>query len=67
MAYIKREDVEIGDEVILTEEKGSLAGHFEIGTRVKIVACDNIRGYSFEDEYGNVVLEAGYKGFKKAA
>ena len=64
MAYIKKVDTRIGDTVVLTEVKSSLPGYFEIGTIVTITDVDSIRGYTFEDAYGNRVTEAGWSGFK---
>ena len=63
MAYIKTSDF-VGQTVKLTKEKTSLSGYFEIGTIVKITDCDQMRGYTFEDEKGNRVIEAGFDGFE---
>lgn len=65
MAYIKKESIKIGDEVILTKQKESMAGYFEAGTRLRIIGKCEDRGYSFQDDKGNVITEAGFDGFKK--
>lgn len=65
MGYIKTNYGSVGAEVILTEEKRSMVGFFEKGTKVIITELDPVRGYSFEDEYGNRVIEAGFTGFKE--
>lgn len=54
----------IGKRVILTEEKRSCKGYFEIGTEVTITEVDSTRGYTFVDADGNQVIEAGFSGFK---
>jgi len=65
MAYIKAGDDDlIGKTVKLTQIKGSLSGHFEIGSIVKITATDDRRGHTFEDDDGNRVTEAGFSGFE---
>ena len=64
MAYIKYRDSVIGKKVTLTSEKGSFDGHFTIGSVVTITDVDDCRGYTFEDEFGNKVIEAGFKGFE---
>lgn len=63
MAYIKNSKIQIGSRVILTVEKRSMAGFFEVGSIVTITAEDPERGYTFEDDEGNRVIEAGFSGF----
>ena len=63
MAYIKKNNYLVGRKVILTEEKKSMIGKFTVGSVVTITEVDQIRGYSFEDEEGNKVIEAGFSGF----
>lgn len=62
MPYVKNNESMIGKKVILTEGKNSVSGYFERGDEVVIVD-KNERGYSFQDEYGNSVIEAGFGGF----
>jgi len=65
MAYVKANKSLIGKYVVLTEVKKSMSGFFEKGTKVKITdECE--RGYTFEDELGNRITEAGYCGFEIA-
>ncbi len=65
MAYISYiNKVSIGSRVRLTTVKESLSGMFEIGTIVTITNIDHIRGYTFTDEFGNSVTEAGFDGFE---
>lgn len=54
----------VGREVILTEDKRSVAGEFEKGSLVTITSVDCSRGYTFEDDVGNRVIEAGFAGFR---
>lgn len=61
--YVKNYDNLIGEKVILTEKKESMKGYFEIGSIVTIVDVDPMRGYSFEDDDGNKIIEAGFTGF----
>ena len=68
MSYVIRIRNMIGKKVRLTEKKEAIAGYFEIGTVVKITECDQTvpsRGYTFEDEHGNKVIEAGWTGFEE--
>ncbi len=60
MAFIKNNTNEIGKWVITTKEHSSLAGTFFIGSRVRIVDIDPIRGYTIEDKYGNRIIEIGW-------
>jgi hypothetical protein len=61
--YVKNYDNLIGKKVILTEKKESMKGYFEIGSIVTIVDIDPMRGYSFVDDDGNKIIEAGFTGF----
>ena len=65
MAYIatKRNEKrnEIGDWVITTKRHESMAGTFTMGSKVKIVDIDPIRGYDIEDERGNKMYEIGWE------
>lgn len=61
--YVKNYDNLIGEKVILTEKKESMKGYSEIGSIVTIVDVDPMRGYSFEDDDGNKIIEAGFTGF----
>jgi len=65
MAFIKYNELKIGKKVILTEEKESLSGKFTIGSEVTITDYDQMRGYSFSDDKGNRVIEAGFGGFRE--
>lgn len=62
--FIKTGTPKIGETVQLTEIKESFFGYFEVGTVVRIVDYDPLRGYSFQDGEGNKVIEAGFSGFK---
>ena len=64
MGYVKHGNSLIGLKVRLTEKKDSLAGHFEVGSIVTITEETPIRGYTFVDDYGNRVSEAGWGGFE---
>ena len=64
MAYIatKRNEMnEIGDWVITTKRHESMAGTFTMGSKVKIVDINPIRGYAIEDEYGNKMYDIGWE------
>jgi hypothetical protein len=56
----KNKNIEVGDTVILTKKVESCAGYFEINSIVKVIDIDPNRGYSFEDEYGNRIIETGW-------
>lgn len=56
----------IGQKVILTENKTSISGKFNSGDLVTISDMDPDRGYTFMDEEGNKVIEAGFTGFIKS-
>lgn len=59
--YIKKESgLNIGDWVETTVEHESLSGTFTVGSKVKIIDIDPMRGYSIEDEAGNRILEIGW-------
>ena len=60
MAYIKLGN-KIGDWVITNKPHESLGGVFTVGSKVKIVDIDPVRGYTIEDEYGNKMYEIGWK------
>lgn len=64
MAYVQNKGM-IGKKVRLTTKKESCSGYFEIGSEVQITARDEQRGYTFEDEFGNKVIEAGFSGFEE--
>lgn len=64
MAYISDRNKDVGSVVRLTKVKSSMAGYFEVGSIVKITEVDSIRGYTFMDEFGNEVAEAGFDGFE---
>lgn len=62
MGYIKFNETthcKVGDTVILLSEVSSMMGKFEEGSIVKIIGEDMMRGFDYEDELGNRVLEAG--------
>ena len=59
--YIKENrQFNIGDWIETTVEYNSLCGTFTVGTKVKIIDIDPMRGYSIEDETGNRMLEIGW-------
>ena len=58
--YIKENrQFNIGDWIETTVAHNSLCGIFTVGTKVKIIDIDPMRGYSIEDETGNRMLEIG--------
>lgn len=61
MAYVKNDNTfKVGDWVYTTRTVSSCyAGHFEKGTRVRIIGVSE-RGYDLADEYGNRVIETGF-------
>lgn len=61
MAYITSKNNKIGDWVITTKRHESMAGTFTMGSKVKIVDIDPIRGYGIEDEHGNKMYEIGWE------
>lgn len=60
MAFIKNNTNEVGKWVVTTKEHSSLSGTFTVGSLVKIVDIDPVRGYTIEDRYGNKVIEIGF-------
>jgi hypothetical protein len=60
MAYISNNTNEVGKWVVTTRVHESFRGKFTVGSRVKIVDIDPIRGYAIEDENGNRVCEIGW-------
>lgn len=60
MAFIKNNTNEIGKWVFTTKEHSSLSGTFSVGSHVKIVDVDPIRGYVIEDKHGNRIVEIGW-------
>jgi len=60
MAFIKNNTSEVGKWVITKKEHSSLRGTFTVGSRVKIVDIDPIRGYAIEDKHGNRISEIGW-------
>ena len=60
MAYIAAKKNEIGDWVITKRRHESMAGTFTVGSKVKIIGIDPVRGYAIEDEYGNKMCEIGW-------
>ncbi len=60
MAFIKNNTNEIGKWVVTTKEHSSCSGTFTVGSRVKIVDIDPIRGYTIEDRKGNRMVEIGW-------
>ena len=64
MAFVKNNDIKIGDTVKTTKVFSSFAGKFEKGSIVKVVSIGE-RGYDIEDKYGNRVIEIGWDGLKK--
>ena len=59
MAYITSKNNKIGDWVITTKRHESMAGTFTMGSKVKIVDINPIRGYAIEDERGNKMYGIG--------
>ena len=53
----------INEKAMITETKKCLAGMFLPGTIVTIIDYDEMRGFSFIDEFGNKIIEAGWNGF----
>lgn len=64
MAYIKNNNIGVGDWVITNRKVDSCAGYFEEGTKVKVVDITT-RGYDLVDEYGNRVIETGWDSVRK--
>ncbi len=59
MAFIPKDNIEVGDMVKLTRVVSVFAGKFEKGTLVKVTHICR-RGYSIVDKYGNAAIEIGY-------
>lgn len=59
MAFVNNEEFKIGEWYHTTKILKSLAGYFEVGTKVKLVGESN-RGYDLEDEEGNRIIECGF-------
>jgi len=60
MAFIKNNTNKVGKWVATTKEHSALIGTFTVGSRVKIVDIDPIRGYTIEDKHGNRLVEIGW-------
>ena len=63
MAWVEqKKKIEVGDYVITTKKHKHPCGigYFEKGTRVKVTAIDNMRGYSIEDDEGHSIAELGW-------
>lgn len=60
MAFIKNNKKEIGKWVITKKEHSSSSGTFTVGSRVKIVDINPIRGYAIEDKHSNRIVEIGW-------
>lgn len=60
MAFIKNNTNKIGDWVVTEMEHSSLCGTFTVGSQVKVVDIDPIRGYTIEDAEGNRISEIGW-------
>ena len=61
MAYIISKNNKIGDWVITTKRHESMAGTCTMGSKVKIVDINPIRGYAIEDERGNKMYGIGWE------
>ena len=59
MAYITSKKNKIGDWVITTKRHESMSGTFTMGSKVKIIGINPIRGYAIEEERGNKIYETG--------
>lgn len=44
-----------------TKEHSSFVNTFPVGTKVKVVGCDDIRGYDIQAEDGRRIDEIGWK------
>jgi hypothetical protein len=60
MAFIKNNTNEVGKWVVTTKEHSSFSGTFKVGSHVKIVDINPLRGYSIEDKNGNRIIEIGW-------
>ena len=62
--YIEyKQDFSIGDKVKLLRDVTSMLGYFEKGSIVTIVRCDEIRGWTIEDEEENSISEVESSAF----
>lgn len=61
MAYIKFSRNKIGTWVTTSVFHESCDGCFTIGSKVKIIGVNPIRGYDIEDEKGNRMYEIGWR------
>ena len=50
----------IGDWVITKRGHSALCGTFTVGSRVRIIDINPIRGYTIEDTEGNRMCEIGW-------
>lgn len=57
MTFTKNNTKAIGKWEITTKEHSSLVGTFSVGSRIKIIDIDPIRGYAIEDKHGNRIKE----------
>lgn len=60
MAFISNSGPKIGDWVITRKRHEALSGIFTVGSKVKIIDIDPIRGYAIEDEEGHRMIEIGW-------
>jgi hypothetical protein len=60
ISYAKKDYHKVGDRVVTTRVHESMAGYFESGTAVTVVAIDPVRGYEIRDEHGNRMCEIGW-------
>jgi uncharacterized protein (DUF2062 family) len=60
MAFIKNNTYKVGEWVVTSKEHSALNGTFTVGSRVKIVDIDPMRGYAIEDKHGNRIVEIGW-------
>jgi len=60
MAFISSPGPKIGDWVITTQRHEALCGCFTVGSKVKIIGIDPVRGYAIENEEGHRIIEIGW-------
>jgi len=60
MAFIKNSTNKVGKWVVTIKKHSAFNGTFTVGSRVKIVDVDPIRGYTIEDAEGNQMCEIGW-------
>ncbi len=53
----------IGDKIRLTKDITTMAGTMTKGTIVTCIGESGYRGYDFQDNEGNRILECGFDGF----